>query len=111
MASGEAMRGRAALEFGPLLSRPGSVSIFWLLQPRGCADLGCRVGERKGRRFARRGRGKPAILAGVMMAPWLPSTLLPCRTAQDQLPDRSPAGVSARPSAIDAGIGGESRLS
>ena len=104
--------GDGAGGLGPFLSRPGSVGgIFWLLQPQGCAAFGCRVGERKRKPFARRGRGKHATLAGVMMAPWLPSTLLPCRTAQDRVRDWPPAGARVRPSPIDAGIGGESRLS
>ena len=72
---------------------------FLAAAAQGCADFGCRVGERKRKRFARRSRGKHATLAGVMMVPWLPSTLLTCRTARE------------RPSPSDAGIGGERRLS
>ena len=84
---------------------------FLAAAAQGCADFGCRVGERKRKRFARRSRGKHATLAGVMMVPWLPSTLLPCRTAQDRLRDRPLAGARERPSPFDAGIGGERRLS
>jgi hypothetical protein len=111
MVSGEAMRRWAGAPnlrlFFPAPAR--CEAFFWLLQPQGCAIL-VAGSERKGKRFARRGRGQHATLAGVMMAPWLASTLLPCRTAQDRLPDRPPTGVRVRPSPIDAGLGGESRL-
>jgi hypothetical protein len=111
MVSGEAIRRWAGASNLRLFSpAPARCEAFFF----GCCSLAVPIlvagSERKGKRFARRGRGQHATLAGVMMAPWLASTLLPCRTVQDQLPDRPPTGVRVRPSPIDAGLGGESRL-